>query len=88
MCLKSLVSQAEKPDKIIVYLGNDTTENMITDEMHNFEKFGIEFRIDYEKNLMPHKKYYYAMQADDDIVYPRDWLRSLYQSYLKYPSSL
>lgn len=93
-CLNSLIKQKTKPDRIIVYLGSDTDESMITEEMRGFEQYGVEFRIDKEENLMPHKKYFYAMQeypdaivitADDDAVYPRDWVDSLYQSFLKYP---
>lgn len=97
VCLKSLVIQSCKPDKIIVFLGNDSKEDDITDDMHSFEKYGVEFRIDEKMNLMPHKKYFYAMQefpnsiivtADDDVIYPRDWLESLYRSYQKYPNSI
>ena len=96
-CLKSLVIQKCKPDRIIVYLGNDTKPEYITDEMHSFEKYGVEFRIDNKLNLMPHKKYIYAMQefsksiivtADDDVIYPRDWLKTLYSSYKKYPKAI
>lgn len=94
-CLKSLVLQDLKPDKIIMYLGNDCTESDITEEMRSYEQYGVEFRIDPDENLMPHKKYYYAMQqfpdsiivtADDDVIYPANWLRSLYESYQQYPS--
>ena len=47
-----------------------------------------------DKNLKPHLKYFYAMQkyrdyivvtVDDDIVYPKDMLESLYNSYKKNP---
>lgn len=96
-CLKSLIIQTLKPDMIVVYLGSDSNEDMITEEMRSFEKYGIEFRIDKTKNLMPHKKYFYAMQeypdsvivtADDDVIYPRDWLESLYDSYRRYPNAV
>lgn len=94
LCLRSLTQQKLKPDKIIVYLGNDTKESDILKSMRKYEDSGIEFRIDNAKNLMPHKKYYYAMQefpndiivtADDDVIYPHNWLSSLVQSYVKYP---
>lgn len=97
LCLKSLVIQSFKPDKIIVYLGSDTNRDLLTKEMRDFEQYGIEYRFDEEKNLMPHKKYYYAMQeypdsvivtADDDIIYPIGWLESLYNSYKQYPNAI
>ena len=28
-----------------------------------------------------------VVTADDDVIYPRDWLRSLYQSYLEFPNA-
>ncbi len=97
LCLKSLVVQRFKPDKIIVYLGNDCNKSMLTETMLKYQKYGIEYRFDEEENLMPHKKYFYAMQeypdavivtADDDIIYPRNWLESLYRSYKMYPNSV
>ena len=97
LCLKSLVLQSFKPNKIIVYLGSDSSAEMLTKEMLDYEKYGVEYRFDDHKNLMPHKKYFYAMQdypeaiivtADDDIIYPRDWLLSLYQSYERYPNAV
>lgn len=97
LCLKSLVLQKMKPDKIIVYLGSDTKREQLTDEMLAFQKYGVEFRFDEKHNLMPHKKYFYAMQeftdaiivtADDDVVYPTNWLEELYTSYKKYPDAI
>lgn len=97
ICLKSLLLQELKPDRIIVYLGNDSSDEQITPEMQALKKYGIEYRIDSEKNLIAHKKYFYAMQefpdsiivtADDDLYYPSNWLKSLYESYLKYPNAI
>lgn len=97
MCLKSLVLQNEKPDKIIVYLGSDAVGIDLPESMKKFEKYGVEFKYDTTDNIRSHKKYYYAMQefpeavivtADDDIIYPQDWLCSLLQSYEKYPNCI
>lgn len=97
LCLKSLVIQHFKPNRIIVYLGSDSTREMLTESMLMYEKYGVEYRFDEKENLMPHKKYFYAMQefpdavivtADDDVIYPRYWLKSLYQSYKKYPDAV
>ena len=76
---------------------NDCNKSMLTETMLKYQKYGIEYRFDEEENLMPHKKYFYAMQeypdavivtADDDIIYPRNWLESLYRSYKMYPNSV
>lgn len=97
LCLKSLLLQSVKPDRIIVYFGSDTTESDITEEMRDFEQYGIEYRIDKEKNLKSHKKYYYALQefsdavvvtADDDLIYPKYWLEKMLDVHEKYPNDV
>ena len=96
-CLKSLLLQSFKPDRLIVYLGSDTKETDLTKPMRELEAYGVEYRFDTEKNLKSHKKYYYAVKdfpdgvivtADDDLYYPKDWLESLYKSYLRYPHAI
>lgn len=97
LCLKSLLLQTIKPDKIIVYLGADSVGMDLPSNIKRFEEYGIEFKIDEENNLRSYKKFFYAMQeypddvvitADDDIIYPDDWLESLVNSYKKYPHSI
>ena len=41
-CLKSLLYQTVKPDKIILWLGSDTKERQIPPKLKVFEKFGVE----------------------------------------------
>lgn len=95
--LNSLLRQSVKPDKIIVWLGSDSSREDLTDEMLEFEKKGIEFRFDQNKNLKPHKKYFYALQefpqdlvitVDDDIIYPRNTIKSLITAHKKYPNNI
>ena len=97
LCLKSLLLQTYKPDRIIVYLGNDTLEENLTEGMRSLQKFGIEYRFDKEKNLRSHKKYIYAMKefpddiiitVDDDSVYPKNTIESLIRNYRKHPSAV
>ena len=97
LTLKSILLQSEKPDRIIVYLGSDSSRGQFTKEMLDLERYGVEYRIDSERNLKAHKKYFYAMQefpndiivtADDDLYYPSNWLLSLIKSYNKYPNAI
>lgn len=96
-CLKSLLFQTYKPDRIVVYLGSDTTKEMITPEMKSLEQYGIEYQFDEEKNLKSHKKYFYSMQeekdaiiitVDDDSVYPPNAIESLMKMHNKYPNAV
>ncbi|MGN0470459.1 MAG: glycosyltransferase [Acutalibacteraceae bacterium] len=97
LCLKSLLLQSYKPDRIVVWFGNDVTEDMLTQEMRELEQYGVEYRFDNKENLMPHKKYYYAMQeepeaiiitVDDDAVYAKNTIESLMNSHNKFPDAV
>lgn len=91
ICLKSLLLQKMKPDKIIVWY--DCDDSRITSGMRKMEMFGVSFRH-VEINLRSHEKYFYAMQeykddiiitVDDDIVYPATLVKSLVSMHNKYP---
>lgn len=97
LTLKSLLLQSQKPDRIIVYLGSDSSREQFTNEMLELEQYGVEYHIDGVRNLKSHKKYFYAMQefpddvvvtADDDVYYPSNWLSGLLKSYKKFPKAV
>ena len=97
LCIKSLCLQSVKPDRIILWLGNDSSDDELNDLSRKCAKYGLEIQRDAEKNLYSHKKYYYAMQqfaddiivtADDDLIYPRNWLKSLLEEYKAYPDCI
>lgn len=94
LCLKSLLLQTYQPDRIVVWLGSDSTAEMLTPEMKELEQYGIEYIFDEQKNLKSHKKYYYVMQeeknaiiitVDDDSVYPENTVESLMRTHMQYP---
>ena len=95
--LKSLLMQTILPDKITVYFGSDTIESQVPDDVLRYRDKGIEFIFDGEKNLKPHKKYFYAMQeypsakiitVDDDIIYPHELIERLIDGYKNFPHSI
>ena len=97
LCLKSLCIQSVKPNRIILWLGSDTSQDAVNKIEEKYLKYGIEIRWDDKKNLYSHKKYYYVMQefpddiiitADDDLIYPFDWIKSLLVSYRKNPDCI
>lgn len=96
ICIKSLLRQSYKPDKIILYLGDDALNMQLSENVLDLVQFGLEIahRPD---NLKPHKKYFYAMQeypndviitVDDDIIYERNMLSSLVSSYFSHPNAV
>lgn len=94
LCIKSLMNQTYKPDKIILYLGEDTKRSDIGSDLIELKDYGLTIITDVE-NLGPHKKYYYAIKeypndiiitVDDDVIYDELLVESLIDSYNKYPN--
>lgn len=96
ICLKSLLNQTKKADKILVYLTDDIKESHLPSSLLELRDRGIEYRF-VPLDLKPHKKYYYAMQefpddiivtVDDDVIYYKEMLSELYKTYLKFPKCI
>ncbi len=97
LCIKSLLLQTIKPDEIIIWLGSDSNELLISKFLRKYEKYGVTIKVDSEKDIKSHKKYYYALSkfpndivitVDDDLIYPKDLVKSLYNTYLRYPDCI
>jgi hypothetical protein len=95
-CIKSLLNQAYKPDKVVLYLGEDTNREDVTSQLWELCPFGLEI-VFCLGNLRPYKKYIYAMQqypddivitVDDDVIYSRRLVGSLMRSYAQHPDSV
>lgn len=95
--IKSILCQCYKPDRIVIYLDGDTVYEDLTQEMKDYEQYGVEYRFHNETLLKPHSKYLFAMQdfpeaiivtTDDDVILPNDWLLSLIHSYEKFPGAI
>ena len=96
--LYSLLKQELKPDKIILWLGNDGDYKEINDlpyELTRFIKNGLEIR--FVKDIRSYTKIIYSLKefsdsiivtADDDVYYPKDWLKKLYYSYAAHPEDI
>lgn len=91
--VRSLLRQSVHPEKIILYLGTDTNPKDIPRSLRKLTKYNFEIRTG-NADIKPHKKYFFAMQefpkknivtVDDDIIYHKDFLRDLYNSYRKNP---
>lgn len=95
----TIMHQTVKPQKIILWLSKQQFINLEKDlpkELIELKKYGltIEWTDDdlksYKKLIPTLKKYSndVIVTADDDIYYPIDWLKKLYDSYLKYPKDI
>lgn len=96
MVVRSLLRQSICAKNIVLYLGSDTPENAIPKKLKKLCKRGLLIKTGYE-DLKPHKKYFFAMQeypdniiitVDDDIMYEKNMIEHLYNSYKKYPDAV
>lgn len=91
--IKSLMNQTLPADKIVLYLGEDTSEKCIPKKLLKLKKYGLEIKFE-KDNLKPHKKYLYASKeypssflitVDDDLIYDKDLIEDLWNTHLAYP---
>lgn len=97
--LESVFNQTKPADLILLYLAREQFPKGEEELPENLRELigngSIELR--WCDDLMPHKKYFYAMQEypndiivtiDDDLLYEPKMLECLYQSYLRYPDAI
>lgn len=93
LCLYSLLTQDFKPDKVVLWLGEDLFPEKELDvprKVKELCRFGLEIRWCKDMRsftkLMPSLKEYpddYLVTADDDRFYQPDWLRKLWDGYCR-----
>lgn len=85
-----------KPDKIILWLGEDKFPGGKLPEIFDkVKKCGV--NIEFREDIGPHTKYFHAMKEypddivitfDDDQIYNRDVIEVLYRSYIEHPDTV
>lgn len=94
--LFSLLSQSQKPDKIVVWLDEDefNSENL-PKILKNLTNFGIE--IKFCKNIFSFKKLIPSLKkfpdsviitTDDDVYYAKNWLKKLLDKHGENPKAI
>ncbi len=94
IAVRSLLLLDPGPESITLWLG-ENLENRLPASLERLqnERFRIRFRPD----VGPHTKLVYALQeepdrvhvtADDDILYPRDWLSRLWGDHEAHPEAI
>lgn len=97
--LESLCAQSVPADRILLWLAEEQfpdKEGQLPKELVKGALAG-KYEIRWCDDLGSHKKYFYAMTefpdsivvtADDDLIYHRDWLKVLLESYQRYPDAV
>lgn len=97
LTIESLFHQSLKADAIILWLAEEQFDgkDSLPKRLLDAEKRGLTIR--FCDDLRSHKKYYYTMQeypqdlivlADDDLFYPWDMLKKLYNLHTKNPGDI
>jgi len=94
----SLLNQEVKPDKLVLWLSKNEFPNREQDlpkELLKFLKCGLTIRwcdtLKSYKKLLPSLKSYpneVIVTADDDLYYPKEWLKLLYDYHIQYPNEI
>lgn len=99
LAIESLLQQSIKPDYIILWLKENESSkewlksnNRTAKKLLNLKNRGL--KIKFCKDLRSYTKILYTLKqypeaivvsADDDLYYPKNWLKELYDSYSKNP---
>lgn len=96
LSIYTILKQTVKPDRIILYLDEEKcNKDDLPSKLLELEKYGVEIML--KKDIRVHTKYYHAMKEnpeaiiitiDDDILYRKDLIEILLDSYKKYPKAI
>lgn len=97
--LDTIYAQTRPADEVVLWLAEEQFPGREADLPGQLLNLVEEKRLTVRwcDDLKPHKKYFYALQeyaddlvvtVDDDLLYPRDMLDALYNSYLLYPDAV
>lgn len=86
LCIESLLRQDRKPDRVILWLSDDSIP--LPKKLTKLCKRGLEIR--YCEDIRSYRKIIYTLEdypkalvvtADDDLFYPKKWLSALHDAY-------
>jgi hypothetical protein len=85
--LMSLLAQTVSTDRVVLWIAEED-KSMLPEKVHSLTRLGLEIR--YTSQLRSYKKLIpsltafpdaFLVTADDDVVYPENWLESLVAGY-------
>lgn len=89
--IQSLLRQTEKPNKVILWIANTQFDDIdkLPKKLKELQAAGLE--IKFCDDIKSYKKFIYTARencdkiiitADDDVIYPNDWVERLYDTYV------
>lgn len=95
LAIESIFNQFLLPSRIILWLPDSIQKNAIPVRLNNLQSRGLEIR--FIRDVGPHSKLLYALKSmpdknivtiDDDIIYPRNMLSTLFSYHKKFPHAV
>lgn len=99
LAIESIGAGTVKPARLILWLDHDTVlpHGKLPQSLRRLQRRGLEIKV--APNVGPHGKYFGYVNsltyhqvplvtADDDIMYPRRWLSTLYQGFVLHPGDI
>lgn len=93
-CLKQLLNQSARPDLLILWL-SEADAPFLPGEVLQLRQRGLDIRscedLGPYKKLVPARRSFpeaVIVTADDDILYPRHWARTLLAAHDRHPSDI
>jgi hypothetical protein len=93
LTIETIARGTAKPGRLVLWLDDEAAWRDRPDALRRLEARGVEVKL--TRNLGPHTKYYPALAelapdevlvtADDDMIYPRSWLRELLAAHDRQP---
>ncbi len=88
--IQSLLRQTHKPNEVILWLANTqfSSINELPEKLKKLQLVGL--KIEFCDDIGSYKKFIYTAKkakeniiitADDDVIYPNDWVEKLYNTY-------
>jgi hypothetical protein len=93
LCIESLLRQSCKPDQLLLWISDTVKQDAIPRSLTRLTRRGLQIR--FCKDIRAYTKVIHTLReypdaivvtADDDRLYPADWLKQLYDAYLRDPS--
>jgi hypothetical protein len=93
--IESIAHGQARPSRLILWIDDEVLLNNLPATIRRLQKRGLEVKS--SRNYGPHTKYYPYLEstdtfdvplvtADDDMFYPRYWLKKLVEANLKHPN--
>lgn len=97
LTIESIATGSLLPNRIILWIDDKKIFMNLPSHLKRLKKRGLEIKL--SENFGPHTKYYPYIEeesafsiplvtADDDVIYPTNWLEGLWEGWINHPENI